>query len=478
MSVSGEKTKKTKRGRTFSVPHVYVILFVFSGIGAVLTHFLPAGRYERVPGPDGRTVIDPDSFEYVQSTPVGLVDFMTAIPRGLIDASEVVFFTFIIGGAFMVLRESGIIESGVNRLSQAFANRGALIIPVLMTVFAAIATIIGTQELSLVYVPVILPLMIALGFDSIVAVAIALCGTTIGFTAGILNPINTGLGQAIADLEPFSGKGLRIALFVALLIAGSYYVTRYARRVKQNPEHSLIHAEPDEEEKRKLYAAGHNSSVAKLNTRQTFAAWLILPFAVILVWGVTTQGWFFIEISGLLVAMGIVVGLVAGLNTSELAEGFNRGLRDVLVGAIIVGVARSVAVVLEDGQVMDTIVLGLGALVSSLPPVISAVGMYIAQSLFNFIVPSGSGQALVTMPIMGPLSDVVGVTRQTAVLAYQLGDGLTNIIFPTSGYFMAVLAIGKVRWEKWSRFFLPLLGIWVAIAIAFLIYAQATSWNG
>src|SRR5690625_4278360 len=159
MSVSGEKTKKTKRGRTFSVPPVYVILFVFSGIGAVLTHFLPAGRYERVPGPDGRTVIDPDSFEYVQSTPVGLVDFMTAIPRGLIDASEVVFFTFIIGGAFMVLRESGIIESGVNRLSKAFANRGALIIPVLMTVFAAIATIIGTQELSLVYVPVILPLM-------------------------------------------------------------------------------------------------------------------------------------------------------------------------------------------------------------------------------------------------------------------------------------------------------------------------------
>lgn len=478
MSTSATSKRTAPRRKRFAVPHVYVILFVFSGIGAILTHFIPAGRYERVPGPDGRTVIDPDSFEYVQNTPVGIVDFMTAIPRGLIDASAVVFFTFIIGGAFMVLRETGIIESGVSRLSHAFARRGVLIIPVLMTMFAVIATLIGTQELSLVYVPVILPLMIALGFDSVVAVAIALVGTTIGFTAGVLNPINTGLGQAISDLEPFSGKGLRTVLLVALLVTGVFHVTRYARRVQLDPTRSLIATDPEELEKRELYGGGTSATIAALNVRQKVAAWLILPFAVILIWGVMTKGWFFIEIAGLLLVMGIVVGLVSGLTTSKLAEGFNRGMRDVLVGAIIVGVARSVAVVLEDGQAMDTIVLGLGAVVGTFPPIISAIGMYITQSLFNFIVPSGSGQALVTMPIMAPLADVIGVTRQTAVLAYQLGDGLTNIIFPTSGYFMAVLAIGKVKWEKWSRFFLPLLGTWIGIAVLFLIYAQVTQWNG
>ena len=465
--------------RGFAMPHIYVILFIFSAVGAIVTHFIPSGHYARVSGPGGRQVIDPDSFEFISATPVGLVDFMTAIPRGLVDASEVVFFTFIIGGAFMVLRETGIIEAGVQKLSHAFAQRGVLVIPALMTVFAIIATLIGTQELSLVYVPVILPLMIALGFDSITAVAVALCGTTIGFTAGVLNPINTGLGQSIADLEPFSGAQLRLVLLVALLAAGAAYVSWYAYRVQKNPARSLMHGDPTEHEKRRLHRHGEGSApLPPLTGRQRASAWLVLPFSALLVWGVITQGWFFIEISGLLIIMGIVVGVVAGLSTTHVCEAFNRGLRDVLVGAIIVGVARSVSVVLEDGQVMDTIVLGLGHLVGSFPPVLGAVGMYIAQSLFNFIVPSGSGQALVTMPIMAPLSDVVGVTRQTAVLAYQLGDGLTNIIFPTSGYFMAVLAIGKVQYDKWSRFFLPLLGIWAGIAIVFLVFAQVTGWNG
>ncbi|HLS33100.1 MAG TPA: YfcC family protein, partial [Brevibacterium sp.] len=290
--------------------------------------------------------------------------------------------------------------------------------------------------------------------------------------------INTGLGQAISDLEPFSGAPLRLVLLVALLTVGILYVMRYARRVQLDPSLSLLHADPVEEEKRRMYAGTGQSAAPKLSARQKTAAWLILPFAALLVWGILTQGWFFLEISGLLIMMGIVVGLAAGLTTTELCEAFNRGLRDVLVGAIIVGVARSVAVILEDGQIMDTIVYGLGILVGSFPPVLSAIGMYISQSLFNFIVPSGSGQALVTMPIMAPLSDVVGVTRQTAVLSYQLGDGLTNIIYPTSGYFMAVLAIGKVRWEKWVRFFLPLLGLWVIVAIGFLVFAQATQWNG
>lgn len=481
MSTKAAKGDTAPRRRRLTIPHVYVILFVFSGIAAILTHVLPAGRYERVPGPDGREVIDADSFMYVEASPVSFFDFMLAIPNGLVDASEVVFFTFVIGGTFMVLRETGVIDAGVSRLSQVFSSRSIVVIPALMVPFAVIATLIGTQELSLVYLPVILPLMIALRFDSVTAIAVALCATTAGFTAGVLNPINTGLGQSISDLEPFSGAPLRVALLVCLVVIATAYVMRYARRVQRDPTRSLVYDDAAEEEKRQLYLHNSNSeaaTLAPLKTRQKVAAWLVLPFAIVLVWGVLTQGWFFLEISGLLIMLGIVVGLVAGLSTTELCEGFNRGLRDVLVGAIIVGVARSVAVMLEEGQIMDTVVYGLGALVGSFPPVLSAIGMYGAQSLFNFVVPSGSGQALVTMPIMAPLSDVIGVTRQTAVLAFQLGDGLTNLIWPTQGYFMAVLAVGKVRWEKWVRFFLPLLCLWVLVAVGFLIFAQATQWTG
>jgi uncharacterized ion transporter superfamily protein YfcC len=464
--------------KSFEMPHVYVILFVFSAIAAVLTYFVPAGVYDRVPGPNGRTTIDPDSFRVIESTPVGLVDFMLAVPKGLMDAGVVVFFTFMIGGMFMVLRRTGIIEIGVDKLTRRFANNSILVIPVLMVTFAVIATLIGTQELALVYVPVILPLMIALRFDSVTAAAVALCATTAGFTAGVLNPINTGLGQQLADLPVFSGMTLRILAFVAILAVGIVYVVRYALKVRRNPELSLMLGDAKELEKQQRYVHSATDSAMTATLRQKLAAVAVFGFFGLLVWGVLEQGWFMMEMAGLFVIMGIVVGLIAGLKTAEICEGFNEGFRDVLVGAMICGVARAVAVVLEDGQIMDTLVYGLGNLVGGFPSMPSAIGMFLAQLGFNFVIPSGSGQALVTMPIMAPLSDLVGVTRQTAVLAYQLGDGLGNILYPTSGYFMATLALAGVTWDKWVKFFLPLFAIWIAIAMAFLVYAQATQWVG
>ncbi|MCE8003386.1 YfcC family protein [Billgrantia ethanolica] len=462
----------------WQIPHIYVILFVFIAMAAVATYFVPAGQYERVPGPEGRTTIDAESFQYVEQNPTSLVDFMLAIPNGLMSAGEVVFFTFMIGGMFMVLRRTGIIEIGVDKLSRRFANRSLLMIPVLMTVFALVATIIGTQELALVYVPVILPLMIALRFDSVTAAAVALCATTAGFASGVLNPINTGLGQQLSDLPLYSGFGLRAAAFAIILGAAIYFVMRYARQVRDNPELSLMAGDETEEEKRSLYQHATDEGALTANGRQKLAAVATFAFFGLLVYGVLRQGWFMMEMAGLFIIMGIVVGLIAGLSTTAISEAFNKGFRDVLVGAMIAGVARGVAVVLEDGQIMDTLVMGLGSLVGELPTMLSAIGMYFAQLAFNFVVPSGSGQALVTMPIMAPLSDLIGVTRQTAVLAFQLGDGMGNILYPTSGYFMATLAIAGVPWQKWVKFFFPLFCLWVAIAIGFLAFAQATQWAG
>jgi uncharacterized ion transporter superfamily protein YfcC len=473
-SVTNDPINMKKR---FAMPHIYVILFLFSAAAAVATYFVPAGVYERVPGPEGRTTIDPDSYKVVEQTPVGIIDFITAIPNGLISAGEVVFFTLIIGGMFMVLRETGIIEIGVDKLTRKFSKKSIAVIPVLMVVFALICSLIGTQELSLVYVPVILPLLIALGYDSLVAAAIALVATTAGFTTGFLNPINTGLGQKLSGIPLYSGLEFRIIAFVIIVGAGIFYVMRYAKKVKQDPESSYVYAE--DSAKREVYANNTDAAEKRFaTTRQKIASLALLILFAILVYGVLTQGWFMVEMSGIFIVIGIVVGLLAGLKPIEICEGFNKGFREVLVGALIVGVARAVAVVMEKGRIMDTIIHSLGPVVGEFPSILSAIGMFFVQMLFSFLVPSGSGQALVTMPIMAPLSDLIGVTRQTAVFAYQLGDGIGNILFPTSGYFMATLVIAGVSWQKWIKFYLPLFFLWSGISIVFLIIAQAIQWTG
>jgi uncharacterized ion transporter superfamily protein YfcC len=462
--------------KKFVMPHIYVILFLFIVLAGIATYFVPAGVYERIPGPEGRTTIDPNSYQRVEQTPVGLTDFMTAIPRGLVAAGEVVFFTFIIGGIFVVIRKTGLIEIGVDRLTRKFATRSIVLIPVLMVVFATVCSLIGTQELSLVYVPVILPLMIALGYDSMVAAAVALVATTAGFMTGFLNPINTGLGQKISGLPVFSGIELRIIAFVVFALVGILYIIRYAQKVRRNPETSLVYEE--DSSKRSIYLNKTAVDKGRATIRQKVASVILLGFFSLLVYGVLMKGWFMLEMAGLFIIMGIVIGLIAGLKLTDICEGFNEGFREVLVGAIIIGIARAVAVVMEDGQVMDTIVNSLGSVVGEFPAVFSAIGMFFVQMLFSFLVPSGSGQALVTMPILAPLSDLIGVTRQTAVLAYQFGDGLGNILFPTSGYFMATLALAGVSWQKWVRFYLPLFLIWFALSVFFLIIAQMIQWNG
>ncbi|WP_233437137.1 YfcC family protein [Staphylococcus gallinarum] len=465
----------TKKAKKFNMPHIYVILFIFGVIATISTYFIPSGQFKRIKGPEGREMVDADSFHFISSKPVGIVDFISIIPKGLIEAGEIVFFTLIIGGMFMVLRKTGIIEIAVDKLARRFINQSVLIIPVLTTVFAIVATLIGTAELSLVYIPVIIPLIIALGYDSITATAIALCGTVVGFTVGVLNPINTGLAQKLSGIPVFSGIGLRIILFIVVLAVTIMFIMRYAQKIKNKPTlSSVYHADI---EKRDLYQNITNQEPIEATNRQKWGIAVVLLFFVILVYGVISQGWFMIEMASLFIIMGIIVGLVTGLSTQAICEAFNEGFKDVLMGAIIVGLARSIAVVLEDGKIMDTIVHGLGSVIDGATPTIAVVGMYAVQVAINFIISSGSGQALVTMPIMAPLADMLGITRQTAVLAFQLGDGFTHIFYPTSGYFMAALAIGGVSYTKWIRFFFPLFIIWGVISIITLIIAQLTGWS-
>lgn len=468
--------KKTiDQEKKFQIPHIFVILFFFIIVVSALTYIIPAGTFDRVKGVEGRSVIVPDSFQRLERNPVSLLDLFVSIPEGFVQAGWVVVLTFCVGGGFLVVRKTGVIHAAMSWLAEKLRNKGILIVPILMTVFAVIDAFIGMPELCLVYVPLILPLALVLGFDSITAVAIALCGSAAGFTAALTNPFTIGIAQKIAGLPLYSGAVFRIITLFFTLIVGVIFVMRYALKIRKNPESSLMY-EADKLIKEQVLGSG-DEAVAKITARQKLAGLTAIVLFFLLIYGVFRLGWDMPQIGGIFIAIGIVSGLIAGLSGKEISEAFFQGCRDVLLGALIIGIARAIIVVMSDGQIIDTVIFGLSLFVQKLPPAVTSVGMLLVQSLFNFLVPSGSGQTVITMPIMAPLADLVGVTRQTAVLALQYGDGISNIFYPTSGYFMASLALARVPWEKWAKFMLPLFFIWTVVGAVFLVIAQVIQWG-
>ncbi len=463
------------QGKKFQMPHIFVILFVFIFVVSAFTYIIPAGIFDRTEGVEGRSVIVPDSFHTIERTPVSLLDLFVAIPEGFVQAGWVVVLTFCVGGGFLVVKKTGVIHAAIGWLAKKLKNKGILIIPILMTTFAVIDAFIGMPELCLVYVPLILPLALALGFDSITAAAIALCGSAAGFTAALTNPFTIGIAQKISGLPLYSGAGYRIIVLITTLAVGIIFVMRYANKVRKNPESSLMY-EADKKIKEQVLGSDFET-VEKINTRQVLAGFSAVALFILLIFGVFSFGWDMPQIGGIFVAIGIVSGLIAGLSGREISEAFFEGCKDVLLGALIIGIARGIIVVMSDGQIIDSVIYGLSLFVQNLPPAITSVGMLAVQSLFNFLVPSGSGQTVITMPIMAPLADLVGLTRQTAVLALQFGDGISNIFYPTSGYFMASLALARVPWEKWAKFMFPLFMIWTLVGAIFLIIAQMIQWG-
>lgn len=459
-----------KQANNFQMPHVFIILFGFLAFIAILTYFVPAGEFLRIEGPDGRMMIDPNSFHIIESKPVSFLDFLVAIPKGFVEASLVIALTFCIGGGFVIVKRTGIIESAVNNLAIKLSDKGIIIIPVLMSIFAIIDAFIGMPELCLVYVPIIVPLALALGFDKMTAAAIALIGSAAGFTAALTNPFTVGIGQKISGLPLYSGVGYRLIILVIMLSVGIIFVLRYARKIQQNPKLSSVYEENTNYKK-------HKATIVKISKREAWAGIGAVIVFCVLIFGIFMYGWDMLEIGAMFILMGIVSGVIARLSANKICEAFIEGCNDVLVGALIVGMARGITVIMSESMIMDTIINYLANSINGLPSYVASVGMLGVQTLFNFLMPSGSGQTLITMPIMAPLADLVGVTRQTAVLALQIGDGFSNIIYPTSGYFMASLALAGVTWNKWVKFMFPLFVIWSILGAIFLIIAQLMKWG-
>ncbi len=320
-------TSKTSR-----MPHIFVILFAFIVLMTILTYIVPAGAYDRV-AVEGtsRMMIDAESYHTIERTPVGLLDLFVALPQGFVEAGWVVVLTFCVGGAFMVVKGTGAIAIGVDNLARRLSKRGIIIIPVLMVIFATIDAFIGMPELCMVYVPVILPLMLVLGFDSITAAGVALIGSAAGFTAALTNPFTVAIGQKIAGLPLYSGVKFRLITLIVTLIVGVIFVMRYAAKVRKNPETSSMY-EIDEPRRIQLLEEGTGENT-KATTKQKLAGISAIIIFLVLIFGVLQYKWDMPQIGGIFIAMAIVSGLLGGMNSKEISEAFIKGCHDVLVGA-------------------------------------------------------------------------------------------------------------------------------------------------
>ena len=458
-----EETKKKK----FAVPHVYILLFALIAICSILTYIIPAGSYDMMMV-DKREVVDASTFHNVAQTPVTLMQFLTAVPRGMIESAQIIFFIFIVGGTMGVLQETRSIEAGMGRLIKAMKNASILIIPIVMLFFSICGSVFGMCEETIPFIPIFVSLCIAMGFDSITGVAIVFCGAGAGFAGAFMNPFTVQVAQGIAELPPLSGMKFRIVMYACFVLLAIAFVMRYAIKVKKNPQLSSMHAFYQTRE----YGVDLDDLPA-FGGKEKAILIIFVAAIVLLVYGVIKWGWYMNEIAALFLGMSFIVAVIARMGFNNYANVLGKGMADIASGALVVGFARGILVVMTDGQILHTILHAAAEGLSKLPSMVSAVGMYIFQCLLNFIVPSGSGQAAVSIPIMAPLGDLVGVTRQTATIAFQLGDGISNIFTPTSGYFMAGLAIAKVPWAKWAKWILPLVGLQYLLGAIFVVIAQA-----
>ena len=468
MAIAASVDRKEKKA--FKFPDIYVILASFIIIVAMLTWVIPAGQFERDTLPNGRQVVIAGTYQQIEQTPVGFMDVIEAIPAGLVGASSVVVLTLLVGGAVIVLQKIGVVDMGINMLVSKLGTKTEFMIPILVLVFGAICAFIGTPELSIAYIPIILPLMLKLGYDSMTAAATAIIPCTLGFAFGVTAPTNVGIGHMITELPMFSGAWYRIIFWCIVMTCVIAFILRHARRVKADPQSSMMY-EDDLKLREELLSGETETAEIEYSPRLKLAGVATLIMFVSVISSIMIFGLGFNAISGLFMTMAIVASLIAGSSLDDVCKNFNEAMRIMLVGALICGVARGVSVMLESGNIMDTLVHYLATFISGLPDWATSVGVVVSQATFNFLVPSGSGQMLVTLPILSPVADLVGMNQQVLVWSSNVADGLSNIFFPTSGYFIAALVAARVDYIRWVKFYFPFFLFTVVLACGGAILA-------
>ena len=442
----------------FRIPHPLVLLTGCVLLAAAASYVLPAGEFERRDDPvTGRTLVVPGTYQTVEPAPVDLFDAMVALPRGMAAASSVIFLVFLIGGAFTVVDETGALRRAIPSLIRLLKGRDILVIPVVSFFFATGGVVQNMKEEIIPLIPVLLILAGRMGFTPLVAVATSAGAAFVGSAFSPINPFQVQIAQQAAQVELLSGSLFRIVFLMLALALWVWATMRYAVANRGAPQGTT----------------GDGDLGEGVTKRDRLVLAMVGATFALMVIGLRQWGWDFDQMSAAFFIMGVLVGLVARMGLGGTAEAYARGFREMAYAALLIGFARAISTVLEDGRIIDTIVQGMFAPLEGLPPLASALGMLVGQALLHVPVPSVSGQAVLTMPVLVPLADLLGLSRQVIVLAYQYGAGLCDLVTPTNGALMAILAAAGVRYEHWMRFTAPLYaalvvlgGVSIAIAIA------------
>lgn len=454
-----------------TIPHAITMLFCIIILVTILTYIIPAGTYERIII-EGRKTVVPGSYNIIPSTPIGALDMFKAIPLGFKSAAEIIFLVFAGAIMFGFMEKSKAVENSVGTLVNKLGLKNKNLIIVIMTfVFGFLGVAVGYEN-NIAMVPIAAVLSLALGGDLILAAGISVGAMTIGFGLSPINPYTVGTGHQLADLPMFSGALLRSVLcFVALSIM-AYYNVRYFKRINKHPEKSLGKG---------LDISGLTLSKPISDYKITINNWLVISVFLIgllvILYGVFNLNWYLNELSALFLIIGLLCGIVARMNATSMSETVLKAVSIAAPGAFMVGYATSIKVLMETGNIGDTISYNLSLILEGLPLYASAISMAVSQTVINFFIPSGSGQALATLPVMLPLGESLGLTRQITILAFQIGDGLSNLINPTLGGLIAMLSMCRVPIDRWIRFIFPVLITLIGIAFITLIIAVATNYS-
>ena len=418
-----------EKKKRFKMPHAYVIIFIMTVITAILANIIPAGTFDRVEDASGNSVVVADSFHHVDKIGCSIFDMFKSFQIGFEDSAQIIFFIIFAYAFVYVLLKNGTFDALVGSVLRKVGNRIELIIPVCMILFGLLGSTMGMFEETYGLIPVFISIAMALGYDAIVGGSVIYLGVAVGFAAATINPFTIGIAQEVAGVKMFSGLGYRILCFVVFMGISIWYVWRYARRIQKDPTKSYLYGEKIET----LECASREEMMEiKMTTTHKLSCLLF----------------------------------VSRFTPSEIADIFIEASKEMMYGALLVGISRSIAVIMENAQIIDTVVYWLATMLQHFRGMASAMGMLFAQNIINFFIPSGAGQALITMPILAPVGEMVGVSRQVSVLAYQFGDGFSNIFWPTSVFMMC--GIMRLPINKWYRFVTPLFLIIFAASIVLL----------
>lgn len=455
--MAAESSKGIKR---FKVPHVYAIIFALMVIFAVLTWIVPSGSYQRQEV-NGREVTVAGTYEQSEKTYIdeetgdevdlrqGVFDVLQAPTRGIQEAIEVVAFILIVGGSFQVITKTGAITSGMGRVVRRFKNKDILIIPIAMVLFALGGTSFGMAEETLPFFAIFMPIMMAMGFDSMTAFMVVFVGARTGYIASTINPFNVLIAQGILGIQGNPQLWLRMIAWVVLTAVAITWVVLHTRRVKKNPESSITFE--DDIAKKVEFAADESALDAEFTGRQKGVLAVFIAGMCLIIWGLVTQGWYMNEISAVFLAMGLLAGVIAGFSQDVIAQEFVAGIADFAFSAIVVGLARGILVIASDGMIIDTILNALATGLGGIPAVLFTTLLYAVENLLAILVPSSSGLAALTAPIFGPLTELMGLNPEAAVWALSMGSATMSLICPTSAILVAGLGVCKIKLGQWWK---------------------------